>query len=153
MAIPKNSIGGNIVLQTGLEISSVAVAPPSDVNTDAATNGSLAATASGLYQRTGGTWKSLAENTNSAAGRFITGTLTFAGTDSSVSIALPDGAVNGDRVFITADSSAVNTDANVVMYSAECTGGNLVVTARASGGAAQATAGNPSVFFMIDTAT
>ena len=153
MALPKNSIGGNLVLQTGQEISSVAIAPPSDGSTDAATNGSLATTASGLYQRTGGSWKALTENVNSAAGRFITGTVAFAGTDSSVSVALPAGASNGDRVFITPDSSAVNTNTGVHTYSAECTGGNLVITARANNGLPQATGGNPSIFYMIDTAT
>ena len=153
MATPKNNFGGNLVLQTGQEISSVAIAPPSDGSTNAATNGSLATTGSGLYQRTGGTWKPLTENANSAAGRFITGTATFAGTDSSVTVALPTGASNGDRVFLSPDSSAVNSNAAVVMYSAECTGGNLVITARAAGGGAQATAGTPSIFYMIDTAT
>ncbi len=153
MAIPKNDIGGNLVQPTNIEIASSSAVPPTDGNTNAAVDGSLATTASGLYQRTGGTWKPLAENSNSAAGRFISGTVAFASPATSVSLPLPTGASNGDRVFLSPDSSAVNSNTGVVMYSAECSGGNLVVTARDNAGAARATTGNPSIFFMIDTAT
>lgn len=153
MAIPKNEIGGNLVQPTNIEIASSSAVPPTDGNTDAAVDGSLATTASGLYQRTGGTWKPLAENSNSAAGRFICGTLAFSGTNSAASLSLPTGAINGDRVFISGNSAAVNTDADVVTYDAQCTGGNLVITARNNAGVATNTAGTPSFFFMIDTAT
>jgi len=146
MALPKNSIGGNLVLQTGQEISSVAIAPPSDGSTDAATNGSLATTAAGLYQRTGGTWKALVENDNSAAGRFISASVVIGATSSSAQIALPTGASNGDRVVAT---YAEDPGGSAVGIIAVCAGGNLTVTTIGGNTGGTTTVVN----CIIDTAT
>ena len=68
MAIPKNDIGGNLVQPTNIEIASSSAVPPTDGNTNAAVDGSLATTASGLYQRTGGSWQKLLAAGSSQSG-------------------------------------------------------------------------------------
>ena len=153
-----NKLGMNIILgRLAAFLPSIATSttvPPTDGSADTAVNGSIALTASGLYIRVVNVWRQVTTNTNSASGRFLTGTAAFAGTANTLTVSpAPTGAVNGDTVFVSANPSALNTNAAVVYYSGAIVGGDLVITARASGGALQATAGLPAINYMIDTAT
>ena len=157
--MPKNQFGPNLVLNrvtgTSFNIAGAPASPPTDAggSADSTINGSIAVTATGVYQRLATVWTALASTGNNVTGRFITGTVAFTGTASTASFAMPTGAADGDRVFLTPNTAVANTNTSVVMYSAEITGGNVVITALASNGTAQATAGLPSIFYMIDTST
>jgi hypothetical protein len=157
--MPKNEFGPNLVLNrvtnTGFNIAGAPASPPTDAtgSADTTVDGSLAITSLGMFQRVATVWTALSSTANNVTGRFITGTVAFTGTASAASVTSPFGATDGDRVFITPNEAVVNTNAAVVMYSAEITGGNVVITALDNAGAAQATAGLPSIFYMIDTST
>jgi len=155
----KNTFGPNLVLNrvasTGFNIAGAPTAPPVDgeASADSAINGSIAVTPTGVYQRLATVWTALASTGNNVTGRFITGTAAITSPANNVSIAMPTGASNGDRVFVTPNTAVTNSALAVVMYSAEITGGNLVITALDNAGAPVATGNNPSIFYMIDTST
>ena len=158
--MPKNTFGPNLVLNrvasTGFNIAGAPTAPPVDgeASADSAINGSIAVTPTGVYQRLATVWTALASTGNNVTGRFITGTAVITSPANNVSIPiLPTGASNGDRVFVTPNTAVTNNALAVVMYSAEITGGNLVITALDNAGAPVATGTNPSIFYMIDTST
>ncbi len=92
MAIPKNNIGGNLVQPTNIEIASSSAVPPTDGNTNAAVDGSLATTASGLYQRTGGSWQKFLAAGSSQSGVQQEVVLVPNGSGRST-VFLPDGGV------------------------------------------------------------
>ncbi len=92
MATPKNKITGNIEQNTGIEVASSPAVPPTDGNTNATVNGSIATTASGLYQRTGGSWRKLLAAGSNQSGIQADTSLVANATNTST-VVFPDGAV------------------------------------------------------------
>ncbi len=134
-------------------ISTSAGATPTDGSADADVNGSLALTSTGLWQRLSGAWVQLATNSNTASGRFVTGTAVFAGVASAVTTAAPAGVSDGDRIVCSQNGGVTQDATAVVMFGGQVVGGNVVITALDNAGAAVATANGCQVYYIIDTAT